>query len=174
LQHYPALLALRTAGMAAVEAGRDDVLIRLLREPAGSNRFAHERDVPRSRSYYRVLDHDVVNAFPAWNGNNWLYTPSHLLRATVRPIFLPIVGDDAWYAQLCSRTEYPIALAQILFEGGRSAYGAAPGEFVGERQWNAEDGLILGRPLPRTRDHAAWESTATATAAAPSTTASHP
>jgi hypothetical protein len=158
LQHYPALLALRTACMAAVEAGHDDVLIRLLREPTGSNRYTNERSTPAFALLhdYRVLNHDIVNTCPAWRGNKWLYAPSHLLRDTLRPVFVPIAGDDASYEQLCSRTEYRIALTQTIFDGGRAAYRASPGEFIGEWQWTSEDGLIWEADFRSHGDHAAW------------------
>jgi hypothetical protein len=158
LQHYPALLALRAACMAAVEAGHDDVLIRVLREPTGSNRYTNERNIPAFALLhdYRVLDHDVINTFPTWSGTKWLYTRSHLLRHTLRPIFVPIVGDDASYEQLCSRTEYRIALAQTIFDGGRNVYRASPGEFIGEWQWTSEDGLLWEADFRRHGDHAAW------------------
>ena len=156
LQHYPALLALRTASMAAVATSHDDVLIKMLKEPTWREQGGIERSPAFAVLHdYRVLDHDVINAFPIWKGQKWLYPRSHLLRHTLQPVFLPIVGDEASYKELCDRTEYRIALGQSLFDGGRKVFRSAPGEFVGDWQWDS-DGLIWEADFRKQGDHAAW------------------
>ncbi len=105
LQHYPALLAMHTAALAAVAARREDVLLRILRQPTWRDRFANNAEVPAFQALhdYRVLHHDVVNAFPRWGGTRWLYPCSHLLRETLAPVLQPLVGDAESYQQLYSR-----------------------------------------------------------------------
>lgn len=105
---------------------------------------------------YRVLHPDILNAFPRWSGTRWLYPRSHLLRETLAPVLQPLVGDAESHKQLCSRTEYRIALAQTLFGGGLLAYRAAPGEFIGEWQWNHEDDLIWEADFRAHGDRDAW------------------
>lgn len=153
LQHYPALLAMRTAALAAVAAHRDDLLLRILRKPTWRNRFANNPEMPALQALhdYRVLNHNAVNAFPRWGGTSWLYPRSHLLRETLSPVLQPLVGDAESYKQLCSRTEYRIALAQTLF-GDR----AAPGEFIGERQWDSEDVLVWETDFRAHGERDAW------------------
>lgn len=157
LQHYPALLALRTGVLAALAAGREDVLIELLRRPTWSDRLGGGRDVPAFAALhdYRVLDHEVVLSFPSWNGQRWLYPRSRLLRETLQPVLEPLVGERDSYVQLCNRGEYRIALAQTLFDEEGSYYGASPGEFIGERQWSA-GGLAWETDFRERADHFAW------------------
>lgn len=97
----------------------------------------------------RVLEHDIINTFPRWNGTKWLYPRSRLMKDELRPVLLPLVGDDESYIQLYNRTEYRIALAQALSsEPGR--FRSAPGEFIGEWQWGQDDTLIWETDFPRT------------------------
>lgn len=154
LQHYPALLALRTAVLAAVATRHDDVVLRLLSEPTWRDPFGDRkaRAAADALHDYKVLDHDVINMFPIWNGTKWLYARSHLLRHTLRPVFDTVVPDDESYVELCNRAEYRIALAQRLSEG---SYRSAPGEFIGEWSWDG-DHLRWEHDFRSHADLAAW------------------
>jgi hypothetical protein len=158
LQHYPALLVLRTAGLAAVAARREDVVVRVLREPTWRDRHAANAEVPAFDALhdYRVLDGDIINSFPRWGSGGWQFPPSHVLRETLAPVLEPLVGDPESYRQLCSRTEYRIALAQTIFGGGPGSEWPAPGEFIGEYQWNREDGLVWEADFRTHGDRGAW------------------
>jgi hypothetical protein len=157
LNHYPALLALRTASLAAVAANHDDVLIRLLREPTWRDPLASRDELPALDALHewRVLDHDRINSFPRWGGQKWLWPRSHLLKDELRPILLPLVGDEDSYVQLFHRTEYRTALAQNLYST-RSSYRAGPGEYIGERQWTHEDKLAWEVDFRAHADREAW------------------
>ncbi|WP_165521943.1 SIR2 family protein [Micromonospora zingiberis] len=137
LHHYPALLVLKAASLSAVAARRDDVLLRLLREPTWRDRTSSEQEAAALDvlHVYRVLDHDLINDFPRWNGTRWLYPRSRLLKDELREVFLPLIGDEESYQQLFHRTEYRVALAQMRFGTSASSYRPAPGEFIGEGQW---------------------------------------
>lgn len=113
LHHYPAALALKAASLAAVAAGRDDVLLRLLTEPTWREEFGgqQERAAWDVLHDYRTVDPRVINAFPRWGSTgDWLYPQSHLFKAELRAVLLPILGDEIAYEQLYSRTEYRTAL----------------------------------------------------------------
>ncbi|MDQ1629566.1 MAG: hypothetical protein QOI54_3310 [Actinomycetota bacterium] len=157
LDHYPALLALKSAGMAAVAAGHDDVLLRLLRQPTWRDRTRAERETAALDALhdYRVLEHDVINSFPRWGTTNWLYPRSRLLKDELRPVLLPLVGDEESFIQLYNRTEYRIALAQWMFSV-RSGYRVAPGEFIGEWQWDNEDNLTWETDFREHADRQVW------------------
>lgn len=141
LDHYPALLALTSASLAAVSAQHDDVLLRLLREPTWRDPFKSRTDVEPAADVlqcWHILHHDVINSFPKWSGTKWLYPASHVLKEELRPVLLPLVGDEDSYIRLYNRTEYRTALAQFLFS---SHHRAVPGEFVGDWQW--DDGRLI-------------------------------
>jgi hypothetical protein len=73
-RHYPALLALCAAGVTSLVADRDDVLLRLLTEPTWRDPL--NRDLlPAAVALrdYTVASADIVNAFPRWSGQRWLY-----------------------------------------------------------------------------------------------------
>jgi hypothetical protein len=108
---------LQVASLAAVGAGHDDVFLQVQRTPTWRDPFNSRTKVAAVQALhnYRVLDHDVVNSFPKWDGNKWLYPRSHLLKNELHQVLLPLVGDDDSYTQLYSRTEYRIALVQYLF-----------------------------------------------------------
>lgn len=139
LHHYPAALALKAASLAAVAAGRDDVLLRLLTEPTWREEFGGQQERPAWDILhdYRTMDPQVINAFPRWGSTaGWLYPQSHLLKAELRAVLLPILGDEIAYEHLYLRTEYRTAIVQHRCDTGR--FRAAPGEFIGEWQWDGD------------------------------------
>jgi hypothetical protein len=147
-RHYPALLALRAAGIASLVTGCDDVLFRLLTEPAWRDPMTREL-LPAALALrdYTVAGKDVVNKFPRWSGQGWLYPPSHLLRADLREVLRPVLPDDEDYRWAHDRYEYRVALAQYHLEPRPAGWvRCTPGEFIGRtafggRQW--ADGLPL-------------------------------
>lgn len=138
LQHYPALLALRTAGLAALLAKREDVLLRLFREPTWRDRLRsdEEKSAVVVLHDYGVLDHDIINAFPRWAGTKWLYARAQLLLEDLRDPLRTLEPDDDAYKALVNGYEFRVALAQKL-AGERYA---APGLFIGDWQWDRETG----------------------------------
>lgn len=141
-RHYPSLLALRTAGIASLVAGRDDVLFRLLTEPTWRDPLNRERlQAVVALREYTVASADAVNAFPRWSGQRWLYPASHLLRADLREILRPILPDDDDFRWANDRYEYRVALTQYHLESRPADYArCTPGEFIGTspfggRQW---------------------------------------
>lgn len=139
-RHYPALLAMRAAGTLAAHLGRDDVLLRLLIEPSWRDPFGRQDRRPA----YEVLDEylvapgEAVNAMPRWNGQRWLYPPSHLLRADLREPLRAYLSDEGDYRAASDRYEYLLA---VLLHSVPAPYGgsrANPGEFIGERSWRPD------------------------------------
>ncbi len=138
-RHYPALLALRSAGIASLVAGRDDVLFRLLTEPAWRDPLTREQ-LPAAVALrdYTVAGPDVVNKFPRWSGQGlrpgqgWLYPASHLLRADLREILRSVLPDDEDYKWAQDRYEYRVALVQYYLETRPAGLArSTPGEFLG-------------------------------------------
>ncbi len=140
LRQYPALLALRTAGVTAVHTGHDGVLIRLLRDASWRDWAGAGARLPAAVALHdlKVLDPQAVNAFPRWSGNKWLYPASHLLRAALRPVVAAVIPDEDDYRWACDRYEYRVALFQLRYVGLPGAYRSAAGEFIGERQWGLD------------------------------------
>jgi len=138
LQHYPSLLALRAAGLAALLCRREDVLLRLLREPTWRNRLRNneEKSAVVALHDYDVLDHNIINAFPRWGGTQWLYPRAQLLMEALRDPFRVLEPDDDAYKALVNGYELRVALAQKL-AGERYA---APGLFIGDWQWDRDTG----------------------------------
>jgi hypothetical protein len=142
-RHYPALLALRATGLAALHAGRDDVLLRLLLEPKYRDRQNTREPIPAVQALHehRVLDDNAVRAMPRWGHQRPLYPASHLLRADLREIFRPLLPDDADYKALNDQFEFRTALVLEATQDVPGAYRAASGEYVGEWQW-LDDGRL--------------------------------
>lgn len=158
-RHYPALLAMRAAGIVALHAGRDDVLLRLLTEPTWRDRYdaRSRRPAVHALHDYDVLGSDVVNAMPRWGGQRWLYPPSHMLRADLREVLRPALPDGDDYTWASDRYEYRVALLQEAESSllGRSL--AAPGEFMGDYQRQADGGPLAEADFQTLADQAAGD-----------------
>jgi hypothetical protein len=147
-RHYPALLALRAAGIASLITGRDDVLFRLLTEPSWRDPMTREL-LPAVAALrdYTVAGPDVVNSFPRWSGpgrqpgQRWLYPASHLLRVDLREALRPLLPDDEDHKLAHDQYEYRVALIQHHLESRPGGWSTCtPGEFIGTsvfggRQW---------------------------------------
>lgn len=158
LDHLPALLTLKTASLSAVAASNDALLLRLLREPTWRDatwpESAAALDVLHDN---RVLDHDVINSFPRWGGARWLYPASRLLKSELRPVLLPLVGDEDSFGLLYHRTEYRTALAQWLARDSGLGSGPASGEYLGDYQWRSgETGPIWEHDFRQHADRGVW------------------
>lgn len=143
LRHYPALLAMRTIGLAAVQQGADGLFIRVHSEVTWRDWSGERRSVPAAVALhdYNVLSPDVVNMLPRWDGTRWLYPCSHLLRVVLRPIFGDVLADDDDYKWACDRYEYRLALLQQRLKNQRGALKGATGEFMGDFQWGSSGKL---------------------------------
>lgn len=131
LEHFPALLVLRTALFAALVTKRDDLFVRLLREPSWRNPFENQQLSVAFEllNNGNVLEPQLLLKFPVWKGAKYYYPESVYLRATLKEILLPFVGDEKWYSEISDNLEYRIALAQCVFPDKCVPYLSAPGEF---------------------------------------------
>jgi hypothetical protein len=143
VRHYPALLTLRAVGLAALHAGRDDVLLRLLLEPKYRDRQRTRDPIPAVQALHdrRVLDDNLVRAMPRWGDQRPLYPASHLLRADLRDVLRPFVPDDADYKALNDQYEFRTALVLEATQDVPRAYRAPSGEYVDESRW-LDDGQL--------------------------------
>ncbi len=140
-KHYPALLAMRAAGILAAHLGRDDVLLGLLMKPSWREPFGRQDHRPAYEvlNEYRIAPAEAVNSMPRWNGQRWLYPPSHLLRADLREPLRTCLSNDDDYRAACDLYEYLLA---VLLHSVPAPYGGSsisPGEFIGElRDWTPD------------------------------------
>jgi SIR2-like domain len=157
LQHLPALLLLTVGVAAAIGAGHETLVTRLLREPRWSDLARGEEPRPAFdvlHTYY-VLNGEVINEFPSSGKTNWHYPQSHFLKSATLPLIEWLVGDLGEATMLFSRTEYRFALAtQFFSEPGQYLSRAGAGEYLGDRhnsskssaaRW-AEDFVSNGSP----------------------------
>lgn len=153
LNHYAALLVLKAATLAAIASHRDDVFLRLLREPTWIDIRDRSREVSAmdALNEYRVLDEGVINSFPRWP-NRWRFPHSHLLREELKDVLAPLVGEGASYSELYARTEYRTALAQYLAGGD---YFVVVGEFNLPNNWT-QTGLRWEEDFRKHAKRAAW------------------
>jgi len=137
LRHYPALLLMRAAGLVAVSLGRDDVLLRLLREPAWRSPNLSNQAVPAVEALhdYHVFEPEQLLSYPRWNGTRWHYPVSQLLREDLCEVVRYQIPDDGDYALANDNYEYRVALVQYQLQHVAGAYGPAPGLFIGENHW---------------------------------------
>ena len=160
LDHYPALLVLKAASVAAVGAGHDALLLRLLREPTWRDLMRSDPWVPARTALldYSVLDEQQINGFPRWKGTQWRYPASHLLKEQLRPVMLPLVGDEDSFTTLYHRTEYRTALTQWLgTTGDPLARPPAPGEYLDRGNWQSgKPRLAWERDFRQHADRANW------------------
>jgi hypothetical protein len=132
-QHYPALLALWTIGIAAVRRKREGLLLRLLTEPRWRYPFGAGENRPAAEvlSYWDVLDHGVINGLPRWNGTSWIYPASHLVRADLAELAGSVLRGDEQYKEAVDAVEFRVGLASYKTSGRLRL----DGEFIGERRW---------------------------------------
>ena len=159
LKHYPALLALRVAGMAALRSHNDVLFLRLQREPrwAPRNRTGEPLSALDVLHDYSVLDFNIVQSLPLWGDTKFKFPISRFLKAQLSELFLANGEDAKSYEQLSDRYEYFTALAQLLWGEDMGAGFPAPGEFMGDFKWDR----LTGRPtleseFRREADREAW------------------
>lgn len=141
LRHYPAVLALRTAGVVSVESGRDDVLLHLLHRTAWRDRFGDPSQVAAVQSLHeaRVLGDRWVKQLPRWGGTKYIFPTSHLLRHVLRETLAGFVAADE-YEFAHDRLEYRLGLAQFRTQELPNAYRSMPGEYIGRQKWTPDAG----------------------------------
>ncbi|WUH90409.1 SIR2 family protein [Streptomyces sp. NBC_00433] len=136
LRHYPALLALWTAGISAVLARREHLLGRLLTEPVFRSPFTSRNQVPADAlDPGRVLNGELVSTFYRPDDGTWIYPESELLRRDTREPLRSIEPDDATYQRACSRFELLSSLVALDQPNGRPWYG----KYVYGSEWGDDD-----------------------------------
>ncbi len=118
LRNYPALLALCTAGVAAVVAGRDSSAVRLLRRPLwrATSGVQDEQPAVKALHPYRVIHDDMVKGLPRWDNGNFYFPPSHLLRLETREPLRAIIGDDKRFEAAFDRFQLLAGLVAFMSE----------------------------------------------------------
>nr|QJS06342.1 SIR2-like domain-containing protein [Cryobacterium sp.] len=143
-RHYPAALALRAMGVAAVARGHDGTLMKLLREAT----WRHEIVGPANAIYwlhdYNYLNVDGVKSLPRWNNQNPRYPISRLLRDDLREVLTPLMGSASRYEDASSDYEYRLSIVQYSMPGDVLSCGTATGLYCGETAWSREgNGHVL-------------------------------
>ncbi|WP_415394347.1 hypothetical protein ACMTN4_00855 (plasmid) [Rhodococcus globerulus] len=118
LGYLPAWLALRTASYAAIHAKRDDLLIRLHLQPTCYDQSVYDengRPLPEAPAVavlyeYRILVDTLQLILPDKKdfARGFLFSDPKL-----RPVFEPILGNQAAFTLLADRAEYRTALIQL-------------------------------------------------------------
>ncbi len=137
LQHYPALLALRTMSIVAINRGREDLVVKLLTTPEWENPTnSLASKLPAEVLHLQiVLDGGWINQLPRWgNSSAWLYPQSHLLRTDLSGLFAQYLSGSGQYETLTDDAEYLTGLVQELRHGS-GTLRANSGEFVIDRRW---------------------------------------
>lgn len=140
LQHYPALLALRTMSLVAIDRAREELVIQLLTTPEWTSPVnSRMSKLPAEVLHLQVvLDGGWVNQLPRWGGSGWRYPESHLVRTDLEPLFRDYLNGHDRYRELSDDAEYLTGLVQELRHGS-GTLRANSGEFVGERQWTYDE-----------------------------------
>lgn len=115
-RHYPALLAVWVAGIAAIAADRESFLARLLTEPTWRPPFNDRTPRPAADVLRPIwlLEHDWLNRMPRWGDHNgWIYPASHMLRLDGREPVRTLIPDDESYATACDRLECLASLVAV-------------------------------------------------------------
>lgn len=156
LKHLPALLALRTIGLAAIANGNDRTFLAVQTRPRWRSPYGarHELSAVDVLHDWNVLDGETLNGFAWGAGQRWLYPTSRLLKELLRPIFSDLDSDA--YLQLSNRYEYWVALAQMQFGEEIAKRGSAPGEFIGDYGWQSNDSPVTEADFRASADTAAW------------------
>lgn len=152
LDLYPALLVLTTAVVAATAAGREDLVIRVLRQPTRQNPHRW-REEP---AFVALEPSAVINAqlIPGPTpSERWMQPHSHYLRETLEPTLRPLLGGSAEsYAEAFGRAEYRRALIHVVLEDDHPPPG---GEFLLDGNWR-DDGFSWEQDFRARADKAPW------------------
>jgi NAD-dependent SIR2 family protein deacetylase len=141
LQHYPALLALRTMGITAIRHGRDGVLIESLTRPRWKDPFSRVTFTSAAQvlNMNHVLDGIPINNLPRWGGQGWQYPPSHLLKIVMEQQLVDSDINLDRYNQLCADVEYRTGFVQHLLPPEPGQLRPNSGEYAGEWGWDADE-----------------------------------
>lgn len=156
LAHLPALLALRTIVTAATEMRHEELVVRALCEPTWRSYFGRQEDTPAALVLHdgRVLNGDIVNMFPRWDGHGWLYPPSHYIKDVLAPVLTPLIGEGDEYTRAFRRAEYRTALAQHTQSEPHSR--PAPGEFMLDSEMGDDGMLVSEKEFRSSARREAW------------------
>lgn len=139
-RHYPALLAVWVAGLAAIAAEREAFLADLLTKPTWRPQFNDRTPQPVADALhpYSVLNGDWLNGMPRWGGTRYIYPASRLLRVEAREPVRTLLPDSEVYDAACDRLE---CLASFVACDPASGRRNLPwmGEFIINGQY-AHDG----------------------------------
>jgi hypothetical protein len=159
LKQYPAPLALRAVGMAALRSRNDALFLPLQREPKWAilDRTGDPLSALDVLHDYSVLDFNIVQSLPSWNGTTFKFPVSRFLKAALSSVFVEHGEDAKRYEQLAHCYEYFTALAQLIWGEDIGASFPAPGEFMGDFKWDHATGHpTLEAEFRREADREAW------------------
>jgi hypothetical protein len=132
-RHYPAMLALRAMGVAAVLRGHDQTLLALLRRVTWRSN-AGEASADYWLHDYSPLSFDLVKSFSRWGGQAPRFPISLLLRRELQRTLEPLVGSSSRYELASSDYEYRLALIQQSTDFLMGTMGIASGLYYGYDQ----------------------------------------
>lgn len=138
---YPALLALTAMGVTTVRHDRDELLIKLVTRVEGRDRMGTSEAIAVAQLLHpqKILERNIINAFPRWEGTTWIHPASHLLKADIKSFFEDLIPLEADYIQTFHGFEYRFGLIQENLDDGTKWLRALSGEYVGDQGWTWGD-----------------------------------
>ncbi len=112
---YPGLLAFYSVGVAAVEAGRYDMLASLLLIPVRSANSQATEPIHQSMHPDRIVADSVAHILyphPDAPDNRWLAPRSQHIHRELRPMFADLIPSDDDYDEVFDRFEYLVSLVE--------------------------------------------------------------
>ena len=110
LQRYPAMFLLYAAGIAAVAAKKEEVLMRLWSLPV--RELNDEEPAARSLNPWKVIDHGLAKSLPTMPRERLIAPMSEYLLNALREPFASLIPAQLDYEKVFDRFEYLSALIQ--------------------------------------------------------------
>ncbi len=149
---YPALLALYAGGVAAVAAGRYDLVASLLVSTTRSSRSSEPETLVKSLFPHNIVSESAAHILcPNPDGGPY-YTPLSLyIERTLRPHFAELIPVEREYAEAFDRFEY---LASLVYADLSDSFFCAGGCFEWRREPYGHRGLpeIVGHEIEESGD----------------------
>jgi hypothetical protein len=144
LQRYPAVLVLFAVGIAAVNRGRDGLLVRILTEGEVRDPYRAREVSPLGQALHvhRVVQSSVASAYSS--GHRVVIAranilASELIQQVLRPAFTDLMPNTQDFAAAFHDCEYRIGLVQQSQQDTPGALRAANGEYLLDRFWTGDD-----------------------------------
>jgi hypothetical protein len=141
LRHCPALLAAWTMGVAAVAAGREELIGTILTKPVFKSPLRQDpEEAAIFLNSWDVLPKNSLDRFcVASPQQTWKYPASHYLRQETMEVLRRIEPDDAAIEAACDRFEFLASTFACDSAAPRRRGMPWPGRYLFESRWGEDD-----------------------------------